>query len=439
MKRKFLFLIIPIMAWVLPGYSQKILTLRECYDGAMSTAAIAGEKDSWSAVWQLKDKNLSKGWLPTLDASGSFLYNSEVVDIGSSLGAIPIPGIADAIKPLPHEQYRITMEINQVIYDGGAIKGARALEKADLQINEKQTETDLYKLRSQINTYFFNLMLLDRQKELQINYLQLIEKRISSMRSAVDNGIILKSDVDVMTSEKIKLEQQIRENDIRKISLLKILSGITGIEMNTFTAPSLPVLPEEITAELSRPELDVFDLRKEQLEASLKMISSKRMPKAFGFATLGYGNPPGNNFFRDEFAPYYVLGAGVKWNIFDWNKAKNEKQIVSLQQGIIDNRKNDLTENLNRLLEAKKAEIASYNLLILTDQELISLRKRITASAESQYENGTITATELLNEINAEKLAEINSEIHKINLAMAKVEYMNISGGEIASSLRSSQ
>ena len=35
------------------------------------------------------------------------------------------------------------------------------------------------------------------------------------------------------------------------------------------------------------------------------------MPKAFGFATLGYGNPPGSNFFKDEFAPYYILGQGL--------------------------------------------------------------------------------------------------------------------------------
>jgi len=83
----------------------------------------------------------------------------------------------------------------------------------------------------------------------------------------------------------------------------------------------------------------MFDLRKEQLTAGIKLSESKRMPKAFGFATLGYGNPPGSNFFRNEFAPYYILGAGIKWNIFDWNKVKNEKQIVSLQQRIIDDRK----------------------------------------------------------------------------------------------------
>jgi len=155
------------------------------------------------------------------------------------------------------------------------------------------------------------------------------------------------------------------------------------------------------------------------------------MPKAYGFATLGYGNPPGNNFFRDEFAPYYVLGAGVRWNIFDWNKAKNERQLIGLQQGVIDSRKNDLADNLRRLLEAKNAEIESIKTLIAADSEILVLRKRITASVESQYDNGTITATDLLDEINAERMAEINAEIHKINLAMAQVEYLNICGEEL--------
>lgn len=410
---------------------QKILTLKECYDMAMSATPIAEEREAYSQISMVKDKNLSKGWLPTLDANGSFIYNSSVVDMTDVLGTIPIPGIADLIQPLPHEQYKITVDINQVIYDGGAIKGARALEKADLNINEKQTETDLYKLRSQINTYYFNLLLLDRQQALLQNYLELINKRIASMNSALASGVILKSDIDVIASEKIKLEQQLSENGIRKASLLKIMASLTGREIDASTGFVLPVMEGNLTDELTRPELKIFDLRKEQLDASLQLLQSKRMPKAFGFATLGYGNPPGSNFFKDEFAPYYILGAGVKWNIFDWNKANNEKQVINLQQNIIDNRKNDLTENLKRLLEAKQAEITSLKSLIESDSELIAIRKRITAAAESQYENGTITATEYMNELNSERQALINYEIHKINLAMAKVEYLNISGKEI--------
>jgi outer membrane protein TolC len=428
MKKKFLILLIPIITWGAAAYAQKVLSLKQCYDQAFATNALVNEKAAYASIWDLKDKNLSRGWLPTLDANGSFIYNSSVIDIASALGSSPFAG---AIKPLPHEQYKITMDVNQVIYDGGVIKNSKSLEKADLSINQKQTETDLYKLRGQINTYYFNLLLLDRQKELLNNYLGLIDKRIVSLQSALNNGIIIKSDIDVMTSEKIKISQQISENEIQKIALFKILSSLTGSEIDASAELVLPVISGELNKELSRPELEMFDLRKEQLAAGLKVLESKRMPKAFGFATLGYGNPPGNNFFKDEFAPYYILGAGVKWNIFDWNKTKNEKQVIGLQQEIIEKRKSDLADNLTRLLDAKNAEIKKTKSLITSDTLLISIRKRITASAESQYENGTITATELLNEMNSERQAMINYEIHKISLVMAQVEYMNISGQEI--------
>jgi outer membrane protein TolC len=83
------------------------------------------------------------------------------------------------------------------------------------------------------------------------------------------------------------------------------------------------------------------------------------------------------------------------------------------------------------LLEAKNSEIESLKALIDRDSELITLRKKITASSESQYQNGIITATEYLNELNTERQAMINYEIHKINLSMARIEYLNISGKEI--------
>ncbi len=429
MKRKVLILLI-LLCSVTPNlFSQKIITLKECYDKAMSVNALSGEKDAYSTISVLKDENLSKGWLPTLDANASANYVSDVVDFSKAMAAIP--GVSSILTPMPHDQYKLTLDINQVIYDGGAIKSSRMLERTELGINEKQTETDLYKLRGQINNYYFNVMLLNRQKELLQNYLKLIQKRIASMQSAIENGVILKSDADVLTSEKIKLEQQIAENELRKTALLKILTDLTGSDIDTLTEFVLPEQPGELTGELLRPELQLYDLHKEQLNAGIQLAQSKRMPKAFGFATLGYGNPPGQDFFTDSFDTYYIVGGGIKWNIFDWNRVKNEKKVIALQQGILENRKKDLEDNLTRQLESKSAEISSLKTLIETDTELISLRKRITASAESQYENGTITATEYLNEMNSEHQAEINYEIHKINLAMARIEYLNISGKEI--------
>ncbi|HPR73685.1 MAG TPA: TolC family protein [Bacteroidales bacterium] len=408
-----------------------MITLKECYDRAYTAAVVSAEKEVYNRIWEYKDKNLSRGWLPTLDANGSFTYNSSVMDINDVIGALPVPGIGDMIKPLPNEQYKVTVDINQMIYDGGAIKSARAFERAGLLVNEKQNETDLYKLRGEVNTYYFNILLLERQEDLLQNYLELINKKIIALESAVENGVVPKSDIDVLNSEKLKLEQQISENSIIKTSLIKNLSDLTGYETDTSVQFVIPPINEELTDELLRPELQIFDLRKEQLEESVKQIQSRRIPKAFGFATFGYGNPPGSNFFRDEFAPFYILGAGVKWNILDWNKAKNEKQIVLLQKDLIDGRKKEMKDNLKRMLNAKNAEIKSMKELLETDIELIELRKRITSAAESKYNNGTITATEYLSELNAENQARINYEIHTISLALARVEYMNISGQEI--------
>ncbi len=425
--------ILIILLFLIPGriVSQRILTLRECYERAEEAAPIAAEKKVYGEIWQLKDVNLSRGWLPTLDGNGQLVYNSSVVDLSEVMGALPVPGIGQLIKTLPHEQYKVTLEVNQMIYDGGALRGARELEKAGLEVQDKQTEADLYKLRGQINGYFFNLLLLDRQRELLDNYLGIIGKRLSSMNAALENGVLLPSDIDVLTSEKLKLEQQLTENGIRRAAFLKILSDIVGNPIEANAVLVLPFAGEMLSGELTRPELALFDLKKEQLEVSLKVLQSRRKPRAFGFATLGYGNPPGSNFFRDEFAPFYIVGAGVKWNFFDWNKTRNEKQVVALQQSVLEGRKQELADNLRRAMEAKKAEISSLEKLLETDAGLIELKKRITAATESQYANGTITATDYLRELNAEQEILINHEIHKISLVMARVEYLNFSGKEI--------
>lgn len=431
MKKAFLVLIGFIMIGSTSISSQNIITLKECYELAYMSAPVSAGKDSYLGIWQIKTRILQKEWLPSLDAHGSFVYNSSVVDMSDVMGSLPVPGISDLIKPLPHEQYKVTLEINQLIYDGGTIQKAKKLESADFRINEKQVEVDLYKLRNQVNHCYFNILLLERQHELLNNFLSVIEKRMATVTSAIENGVVLKSDADVLMAEKIKTEQQLTENAIRKESLIKVLSELTGSEIDSSVKLEMPVVPADLSGEIMRPELQIFDLRKEQMNATMELIQSKRMPRVFGFTTLGFGNPPGSNFFRDEFAPFAIIGAGVKWNIFDWNKTADEKQIFSYQRQLIDSRKSDMEENINRLLVAKSAEIESLESLLDADIRIIELRNRISGTAESQYDNGTITATELILELNAEKQAKVNYEIHKINLVMAKVEHLNISGKEL--------
>ena len=183
-------------------------------------------------------------------------------------------------------------------------KNSRKLEEVSKNLNEQEVETELYKVRERVNATFFGLILLKRQKDLLNNYLDLLESRISNIESAIKNGLMLASDQNSIVAEQIKIQQQVKETEIKIDAFCAILSDLTGKEISSDAELILPEISVTKDQNLNRPELLSFDFRIQQLEASKSLVKSSRMPKAFGFATLGYGSPPGNDFFTDEFGTY---------------------------------------------------------------------------------------------------------------------------------------
>jgi hypothetical protein len=59
-------------------------------------------------------------------------------------------------------------------------------------------------------------------------------------------------------------------------------------------------------------------------------------------------------------------------------------------------------------------EVKRYEKLIEQDQAIISIRERISVTAASELDLGTITASQFVTEKNAEKLAKQSYLIHKI-------------------------
>ena len=111
---------------LLPALSlaaQRTVTLRQCYDSAAVASPLSGEGEIHAGMTLLRDMNLASAWLPTLDLGGSFNYQSDVVDMSDLPGSMPIP--AGSLPSIPHEQYRVTADISQVIWDGGVTRSAR--------------------------------------------------------------------------------------------------------------------------------------------------------------------------------------------------------------------------------------------------------------------------------------------------------------------------
>ena len=64
-------------------------------------------------------------------------------------------------------------------------------------------------------------------------------------------------------------------------------------------------------------------------------------------------------------------------------------------------------------LAQKRSQLERHRLLVEKDDEIVKLRERVKSASEKKFENGTITMSELIDDINAENLARQTRNQHQ--------------------------
>jgi outer membrane protein TolC len=176
-----------------------------------------------------------------------------------------------------------------------------------------------------------------------------------------------------------------------------------------------------------RPEHQLFDLKKASMEAGKELAARKRMPVLYAYGQTGYGKP-GYNMLSGEWDFYYMVGAGLRWNIWDWDKSGRERQLLEQQQLILENQRSSFDKELEALRVQEAANIKQYKKSMLLEEEVLRLREEISSDAALKLENGTITATDYITELNKESISRINLAMHQVNLMKSYANYLNILG-----------
>ena len=125
---------------------------------------------------------------------------------------------------------------------------------------------------------------------------------------------------------------------------------------------------------------------------------------------------------------YYLVGLGLSWNAFDWKKTNRQKQVLQLQQQMISHQEETFNQNMNLLLAQQNEQIAKLEKLLETDTKMVELRTEITQTTASKLENETITTSDYIQDVQAETIAKLNIELHRIQLNEAKEKYNLIKG-----------
>lgn len=410
MKKKIL-----ILALLASASVAQAQTLDECQRAAEKHYPIIKRYDLIAKTTDLTVKNIQKGWLPQVTAAAQATYQSAVAAWPDHLQSM-FQQVGLKMKGLRKDQYKLSIDVQQPIYDGGAISGQRKIASQEGKVQEAENEVNLYQVRRRVNELYFSLLLLDEQIKLNDDVKALLQSSEQKLSAMVKGGTAATSDYENVRAERLSAEQANESLKAQKLMLSRILSVFCGIEVNHLQKPQ--ALDATVSAN-TRPEMRLFENQLHLSEVQEKVLDARLKPHLGLFAQGFYGYP-GLNMFEDMMQHKWSLnglvGVKLSWNICALYTHKNDKARLRLQREQIENAREVFLFN-NSIDEIQQKEnINRYRKMMQNDDEIINLRTHIRKAAESKLAHGIIDVNSLLREINNENAAKAQQAIHEIDM-----------------------
>ncbi|HAD97546.1 MAG TPA: hypothetical protein DCG19_09075 [Cryomorphaceae bacterium] len=419
MKKWFLLL---VLFSTLSCFSQRgdTLTLDQCVEWARSNFPLLKKQQLQSRELDLKLKNISADYLPKLMVNGQLTYQSDVPEIG--LPMFPDLGI-------PQTQYRAALNLEQVLFNGGSTSARRELTKVESAAELQSVEVDWQRVKTMVVNLYFAIAMQDRSAEILDASARLLGAKLDQLQAMVNAGTLLESEMLRVKAQLYELQKQQSQVEYQKQASLKSLGILTGKELGTAARVEIPELGDMQAPKLDQlPQLQQISLQKQRIEASQKVASTALIPRLSAFGTGGVAQPNPYNFFNTEFGVYYMVGAKIQWNVFDWNTTRRTNANLGLRKEMLEAEAEQLRRSQQIKLADHQANINQLEETVEKDEEIAEMRAKIRQTASSQLDQGALTSADYLETVMDEQKALLTKELNAIRLTKAREEYAIESG-----------
>jgi outer membrane protein TolC len=394
------------------------VTLEQCVRWTKLNFPQAKQSGLVSEITRENLNAVEENWLPKLGFLAKGTYNTEVVQFD-------FPGIS---TKFPHDSYVANVNLDQALYDGGQTRAQKNIERINEQVELQRNEVELYKLVDRVSQLYVSILLTKENLEVLDIFKANLESRRKDIEASVKNGLALESSLDEIDAEILKSEQNIAEARESLISSLRSLSMYTGQNFSESTNFSQQALGGNSSGDnITRPEMKLFELQSELLASRNTLTNRYAMPRVSLFADANYGRP-GPNFINQQLRFFGDAGLMIRWNISSLYGLNREKSKFDINQRMIDVQRETFLFNIRNTLETQAGQIAVTKDLIDRDRTIIEKRHNVTQTASAQLENGKITFTDYLLQLNAEMQAVLNQKMHEIRLMGAMSNYNSTKG-----------
>ncbi|WP_278036122.1 TolC family protein [Flavobacterium nitratireducens] len=176
--------IILLFLFPLLGFGQQKISLEDCYNWVDKNYPLAKQNELITKKTTLEIENSDKDYLPKVDLNAQATYQSDVTQV-----PIKIPN--STINPLNKDQYRATLDVNQIIYNGGLHGLNNKLKNTQNQLQQQQIAVSLYQLKLKINQLYFSIFLLQERKAILLAKQKQLQSKIAEVKSGVKFGALL--------------------------------------------------------------------------------------------------------------------------------------------------------------------------------------------------------------------------------------------------------
>ena len=404
-------------------------TLEECQRAAEQNFPLIRQYGLIEKTTDLNVANIQKGWLPQVSASAQATLQSDVTAFPDEFQKL-YQQMGITMEGLERDQYRVGIDVQQTVYDGGNIKSQKEIARRQGELQSRQNEVTMYNVRRRVNEMYFSLLLVDEQIRLNADLQTVLEGNEKKLAAMLKGGTASESDWQNVKAERLNVVQQMTGLKSQRTALVRMLSTFCAMEVNRLVKPEIP---ENTGSTVNlRPELKTIDAQLRLADAKEKALDATLMPRLGVFAQ-GYYGYPGYNMFEDmtgrKLSWNGIIGARLTWNIGALYSRKNDKAKLQAERETAEaNRERFLLDNKMEQIQQNE-NISRYRQLMTDDEEIISLRSSIRKAAESKLAHGIIDVNDLVREINSENKARVEQCIHEIEM-LKEIYNLKITTGE---------
>lgn len=389
------------------------LTVQQCRDLAVKNSPLQQKKLYAESINALQIKNLRSNSLPRIQAGAQVTWQSDVF-------GLPINSPFFEVPQVPKDQYKLSVDVAQRIWDGGTDRILHQQRDLERSLAVAQTDVDVFSLREIVTDLYFKTLLLQENEAILTAARTDLQARLKQTEAAVAEGTALRTSADQIRIQMLKTEQQINATHADRQALTEVLAKWIGREKSDFQLVTPAQLSTAASLNTDRPEYQLFNLQQKTFQLQKERLALGLQPRVEAFAQGGVGRPNPFNFFETGFEPFILVGLRAVWTPVDWGNKRREAQVFDIQMKNVEAQRQFFDQRLEASTLKDQQDAAKWTAQLAQDDAIIALQTDIIRRADAQVENGVMTTTDYLAQVNLLTQAQLTRKAHEVQAAQAR-------------------